>query len=231
MDQLISKKRTELLELAKTYNIKGRYKMKKDELIAALIPVMIRGDSSSSKSKSSTSSKSSSKCLEGYIISLLNDQEDANKLKKILKTYKKDIEMWVSNYMEITPGFETSIKEWPKTKSEIILTRGQFNIKTLNSLDRKPFFSTSIEFVTANKFAYGEDCCMFMIRVQPGIPYLPINNQNEYEVLLASGGVFSKPIKKPLEYMTLFTQFQCDWEFFEGEDKPDFYEVIYSPKH
>ena len=128
--------------------------------------------------------------------------------------------------MEITRDFAASTKEWTKTDKLIILARGQPSTK-LERLVDLPFFSTSVSMISANKFLVGEKCCLLLIKVKKGVPYLVVNNMSEYEVLLAGGGKFSSPVKKDIEYMNSFTEFKDDWDFFEGEDI-DLYEVTYS---
>jgi len=140
----------------------------------------------------------------------------------LTKQLAKDIHAYMTgtnNNFPISKKLADSVKEWPVATKEFTLFRGQTTkYSTLPASTKAPFFSTSMGFDVAQRFAeeYEENGQVFMIKIQPGVRFLILSRMAEAEVLVESGGT--------AEYRPKETYYDSDYDL-EGEVVP----VIYKP--
>lgn len=105
-----------------------------------------------------------------------------------------EVKDYTRNYVRGTKLIE-SVTEWPVLEKEMILFRGQPNIRTFPTNKEKgwDFISTSTDITVARDFMQmgnvSQRCCILMIYVQPGVHALMVSTSGESEVLIDGYGV------------------------------------------
>ena len=92
-----------------------------------------------------------------------------DKMKELMSAYVMN-----SNDIRVKSSISTVMYTWPELNREIIVFRGQSNPMVQEIRTRaESFFSTSLDWWLANQqFTSEKDqCCLFVIRAQPGVKY------------------------------------------------------------